>query len=96
MVEARKSKKKIVFMLNAPEAQNVALAGTFNDWNRSSHPMKRSRKGKKEEDYWQLRVSLEPGTYQYLFLVDGQWRNDSDSSDRVPNEFGTLSDLIRV
>ncbi|OPY76134.1 MAG: glycogen branching enzyme [Syntrophorhabdus sp. PtaU1.Bin153] len=96
MAQCKTTNKKITFTLNAPEAQSVALAGSFNDWDTSSHPMKRARKGKSNEGDWQIKISLEPGTYQYLFVVDGQWWNDPKASEQVPNEFGTLNDVFRL
>jgi 1,4-alpha-glucan branching enzyme len=96
MIEPQKPAKKIHFSLLAPEAQNVAIAGTFNNWNMSSHPMKRSRRKRTGDGEWQITVTLEPGAYQYLFVVDGQWRNDPSSFEQTPNDFGTYNDLVRV
>ncbi|WP_028893438.1 isoamylase early set domain-containing protein [Syntrophorhabdus aromaticivorans] len=96
MAQPKTTNKKITFTLNAPDAENVALAGTFNNWNTSSHPMKRARKGKNGQGDWQIKISLEPGTYQYLFVVDGQWWNDPGANEQMPNEFGTLNDVMHL
>ena len=96
MKEGRYEKKRIDFMLNAPEAKNVYLVGSFNDWNLSSHPMKRCRKLKDGGANWHLRVKLAPGEYQYRYVVDGDWRNDPSSREQVHNEFGSLNDIVHV
>ena len=36
-----KGKKGVTFMVWAPHAQSVHVTGSFNDWNETSHPMKR-------------------------------------------------------
>lgn len=96
MVNKKNGYKTITFRLNASDAQNVSVAGTFNDWNVNSHPMKRSGKGRSGYTHWQLSVRLLPGTYQYLFVVDGQWWNDPGSNQYMPNEFGSLNNVVEV
>jgi 1,4-alpha-glucan branching enzyme len=75
--------KKIDFELFAPEAQNVSLAGDFNDWDMSSHPL-----GKNSDGTWKVKIDLMPGKYEYRFLVDGEWMNDPNCTSFVPNPFG--------
>jgi len=76
--------KKVQFEFLAPEAQEVYLAGNFNNWDANAHPMKKDKKGT-----WKTAFSLKPGRYEYRFLVDGNWRNDPVCSCCVPNEFGS-------
>ncbi|HEV7397233.1 MAG TPA: M56 family metallopeptidase [Pyrinomonadaceae bacterium] len=52
------------------DAQNVAVAGTFNNWNQSQYMF--ARVG----DEWICRVNLPRGKYQYKFIVDGIWLVD--------------------
>ncbi|MVM33464.1 peptidase [Spirosoma sp. HMF4905] len=48
-----------------PQAKQVALAGSFNNWSQS--PL--VRKG----DSWVGDVDVEPGKVSYKFIVNGQW-----------------------
>jgi 1,4-alpha-glucan branching enzyme len=80
--------KKVGFEFLAPEAQEVALAGDFNDWDINSLPMKKTRKGN-----WKIRIALSPGKHEYLFWVDGFWQGDPKAEDRVPNPFGGWNSL---
>ncbi|MEN0003466.1 MAG: serine hydrolase [Bacteroidota bacterium] len=65
------------FELNSYQlASSVFLAGSFNDWNTLSHPCI-FKNGK-----WICRVQLEPGTYEYKFLVNGVWIPDPDNPER--------------
>lgn len=75
-------KKGVYFRLKAPEAREVALCGSFNDWDTRACLLKRDRKG-----VWRTRLSLAPGIYEYRFLVDGQWQNDPDA-EVTPNPYG--------
>jgi 1,4-alpha-glucan branching enzyme len=73
-----------------PDAKEVYLVGDFNEWNPTADRMSRWK------GTFRRRISLEPGEYQYKFLVDGQWHNDPTAAAQVPNEFGTLNSVIRV
>ncbi len=82
--------KKVPFEFLAPEAQEVYLAGGFNNWDNNAHPMKKDKKG-----LWKTSLSLKPGRYEYRFLVDGNWENDPSGCDCVPNEFGSQN-CVRI
>jgi len=88
---ATKKKPKLMkteFSLSAPQAKSVFIAGNFNQWNLSAHPLKRDKKG-----VWKISLPLGPGRYEYRFLVDGQWQNDPNCSSFIENPFGTLNCL---
>lgn len=82
---------KTEFNFSAPQALSVFLSGDFNQWNTSSHPLEKGKDGE-----WKTSVNLNPGTYQYRFLVDGEWQNDPGNSEHVANPFGTLNCLKTV
>jgi 1,4-alpha-glucan branching enzyme len=54
----------VVFSYVDSQAQKVCLAGSFNQWSAQAFCMK------KDKGLWTLSVSLSPGRYQYLFLID--------------------------
>lgn len=39
------SKERVTFKLYTPEAGKVSVAGSFNNWDIFSHPMKRNNNG---------------------------------------------------
>jgi 5'-AMP-activated protein kinase regulatory beta subunit len=84
-------KKKVVFQLLAPEAQKVLLAGSFNNWANGSIELKKDKKG-----LWKTTLSLEPGSYEYLFQVDGEWKKDPECTNVVSNPFGGENCVITV
>ena len=83
MPKPKSAKKKEAFSYSAPEAQSVSLVGSFNGWGQDPISLKRQKTGQ-----WQTTVALEPGAHEYRFLVDGEWRDDPESSTRVANPYG--------
>ena len=85
------SKKKIVFEYYAPLVRSVSVAGTFNDWDHESCPLKKDKSGK-----WKIEVALPPGRYEYRYLVDDVWGNDQRPVECVPNAFGSWNCVVTV
>lgn len=77
------AKKKESFTLFAPDAESVFLLGDFTQWEETPIALKKQKSGA-----WKASVSLEPGSYEYRFKVDGQWRDDPDCPVHRPNAFG--------
>lgn len=84
-------KRKHLFELNAPDATKVFLAGDFTEWQNYAIPMLAKNNGG-----WQAAVRLEPGTYNYRFIVDGQWMNDPTCGACAPNPFGSQNFVVQV
>jgi len=84
---------KVTFELVAGDAKEVTLLGDFNEWNASTHPMKRRKDGS-----FSLSISLKPGNeYKYRFFADGTtWLNDPEADKLVPNSFGTEDSVVTV
>jgi hypothetical protein len=76
------AKRRTYFKIKAPEAGNVRLAGTFNAWEPNARKLRMDDRG-----VWKTSMMLEPGVYEFRFVVDGEWSNDSDSPS-VPNPHG--------
>jgi len=80
-----------VFVLNAPEAQEVFVVGDFNGWNPEGYKMRRFKGG-----VFKKSVKLKPGRYEYLFLVDGQWWSDPANPCRCANPFGHENSVVEI
>ncbi|HPQ17691.1 MAG TPA: type I pullulanase, partial [bacterium] len=74
-----KAPVKKIFKVNAPDAKQVTIAGSFNDWNKDSLPMKRDNSG-----MWSIELELEPGSYEYKFIQDGDW-DKLNKDNRIVN-----------
>ena len=84
--------KPVALEYFAPEANTVAVAGEFNQWNTQTHMLRKSRAG-----WWKTSVKLAPGRYQYRFVVDGeQWSEDPENPIKQPNEFASFNSVLEV
>jgi peroxiredoxin len=70
-------------------ARTVHLAGTFNGWNNSSHPLT----GPDAEGCYQARVRLKRGTYQYKYVIDSDYWVPDPASPRL---IGVLHETLLV
>lgn len=87
---AQPVKEGVRFSIHAPDAKSVQVAGDFNDWNPSEGTMlDRDSRG-----VWSKVLPLQPGTYQYRFIVDGQWREDPHNPHKVETPYGVLNSII--
>ena len=82
--------KAVQLSYHAPDARQVFVAGTFNEWKPDVQPLRREKDG-----LWLTDLSLAPGTYEYLFVVDEQWVRDPRSAG-VPNPFGGENSVLVV
>ncbi len=85
--------KWIEFKLNAPQAQNVRLVGTFNRWDTTTV---RYRLTTDSQGVWRGSFPFKPGRYEYRFFVDGKWADDPNAKKIVPNEFGAKNAILEV
>lgn len=83
--------KEIEFSFFAPLANEVKIAGCFTEWTKKPIRLKSKKTGE-----WYAKVKLKPGTYEYRFLVDGQWENDQNAVQMAQNEFGTTNCILGV
>lgn len=84
--------RTVVMRFQAPHARVVAVAGDFNHWSVEKGLMK-----KESEGVWTLEVPLEPGTYQYMFVVDGElWVPDPNAELYRDDGFGNKNSVLRV
>ena len=84
-------RRKVTFLLRAPNAREVSLSGDFNNWDTGANPMKLDKDG-----LWKVNLIFPPGRYEFKFLVDGKWREGSKEEQTVPNCFGTLNNVLIV
>lgn len=79
------------FSLYAPDAHEVYVIGDFNNWRTDNLKAKKFKDGT-----WRKSVPIKPGTYHYLFLVDGQWWTDPANPNRMQNPFGSENSVLTV
>jgi len=88
---ARRTKKPVNLYCAAPAARSVYLAGDFNEWDPTSHPMRRSQDG-----CWFIEVQLHHGHHRYYFLVDGHPVLDPQAMGIARNDRNERVSLLAV
>jgi hypothetical protein len=80
------------FVLFAPEAQQVTLAGTFNRWDPAATPLVRTG----SPGVWAATLTLPAGQHQYAFVVDGaRWVADP-GAPAVDDGFGQRNSVLSL
>jgi hypothetical protein len=75
-----------------PGARTVQAAGDFNGWNPSRTPLEPTSNGA-----WTVTLPLEPGRYEYQFVVDGeQWIADPFAVEQSDDGFGSRNAVLDV
>ena len=81
----------VIFEVYAPSAKRVELVGTFSNWMQGEIALK----GPDAVGYWERRVELPAGQYEYLFLVDGaKLVKDQKGGPHRPDGFGHENSLL--
>lgn len=83
--------QEVEFELDAPMAGEVCLAGEFNEWSPTADPMEKGADG-----IWRITLSLKPGRYEYKFVVDGDYIEDPNNPDTVPDPFSGQNSVLTV
>ena len=85
-----RQKGTIRFSISPGDAgKKIALAGSFNNWVPKA--MRKQKDGS-----FACTVELSPGTYEYKFVVDGQWVVDPDTNAWAMNNYGTFNSVAQV
>jgi len=76
----------VTFVVAIPEANSVEVVGDFTSWQPQS--MTRDENG-----VWTLAFDLDPGRYEYAFVIDGQdnWKTDPLADEYVKSYNSTNS-----
>lgn len=83
----------VPFVLYAPDARSVALAGDFNDWDTAATPLRPTG----SPGAWVVTVPLLPGRYKYAFVIDGtRWLPDPGAPRAPDDDFGTPNSVLTV
>jgi chromosome partitioning protein len=87
--------REVVVRFRDPGASDVRIAGDFNGWV----PDKGVRSLIESDGpvrVWTKILQLPPGTYQYRYVVDGEWREDPENPEIVSGPVGGRSSVLVV
>ena len=82
----------VQFILEAPEAASVAVAGDFDGWT-GSHVLS----DPDGDGVWSGRVPVKPGVHAYMFLLDGStWMTDPRAERYAEDGFGNRNAILAI
>jgi hypothetical protein len=75
------------------KAHTVAIAGDFNNWN----PRANILEDPEGDGIWTGTLKLEPGRYEYMFVLDGEeWFPDPNALRYVKDGFGNKNAILEI
>jgi len=80
------------FVLYAPGARHVAVAGTFNQWDLNAAPLARAG----SSGVWTTTLALPVGQHQYAFVVDGERWVADPAAPAIDDGFGRRNSMVAV
>jgi hypothetical protein len=79
--------------INDNKAHTVAIAGDFNGWN----PQANILEDPEGDGIWTGTLKLEPGKYEYMFVLDGEkWFPDPNALRYVKDGFGNRNAILEI
>jgi chromosome partitioning protein len=87
--------REVVIEYRDPGAADVRIAGDFNGWVPDRDVLSSTHQ-EGETRVWRKVLRLAPGTYEYRYVVDGEWREDPANPDRMPTAMGPPNSLLVV
>lgn len=83
---------KVTFTVEATDADKVSVCGDFNNWDQSKHELKKLKNGNFKGT---IDLDIE-NTYEFKYLVDGNWVNEEQADSYKFNEFGGENSVLEV
>ncbi len=82
----------VQFVMEAPSARTVAVAGDFNDWG-GEHELS----DPDGDGVWTGRVAVQPGIHEYMFVIDGaEWVTPPGAEGYRDDGFGSRNAVVTV
>lgn len=82
----------VEFVMEAPEASSVAVAGDFNGWEPRHQLTDPDGDG-----VWSGRVPLQPGVHEYMFVIDdSRWVTDPNAQRYSDDGFGHRNAVLAI
>jgi hypothetical protein len=78
------------FVLYAPGAKRVTVAGTFNHWDQNAAPLTAAG----ADGVWVATLELPIGQHQYAFVIDGQRWVADPAAPGVDDGFGRRNSIV--
>jgi chromosome partitioning protein len=87
--------REVVVHYRDPSASEVRIAGDFNGWI-PDKGVESLVAGEGPARVWTKILHLAPGTYQYRYVVDGEWREDPENPRAISGPVGGRNSVLVV
>ena len=75
---------------DASQVRSIAVVGDFNDWD----PTRNLLADENNDDIWTITLKLEPGRYEYMFILMAKWVPDPSAYRYVSDGFGNKNAVL--
>jgi len=88
--KSEKIKHKITFNPEGKIYKKVQIKGEMNAWNPNNTNLIF------KNGIWETEFKIEPGTYQYLFVINGREKLDPANPEKISNGMGGFNSVLKV
>jgi hypothetical protein len=88
---SQNSKIEVKFEFQSATAKEVLVTGSFIGWSPQGEKLQKG-----DGDLWSVLLKIEPGYYQYKFIVDGNWIPDPKNDWKINDGGDNFNSLIKV
>ena len=88
----RPTRKGLLFVQPINGIRQMHIAGEFNEWSVTQHPMARNE----QLGVWHAVLPINPGRYRYRLVADGVWMRDPYNIESEMNPYGELDSVVEV
>lgn len=83
----------VKFTFTVPGARSVTVAGSFNSWSLTAHPMQPAG----NDSTWSAEIALPAGEHTFMYVIDGRrWMTPPVADEFVDDGFGQTNGVIVV
>ena len=93
--EVEQANREIVIQFRNRDATDVRIAGDFNGWV-PDKDIRSTVETEGPQRIWTKILTLPPGTYEYRYVVDGEWCEDPENPLGVPGPVGGRNSVLVV
>ncbi len=90
-ITPKTKRRRITFNVTARPGSTVYVAGSFSNWTPD-----KQLKAKADGSRYTGSILLEPGQYEYKFVIDDVWCIDPENTEFVRNDYGSLNSVLTV
>lgn len=87
---------EVTFSYPVGGASEILVSGEFNGWAGNAADGAYVMLDEDADGIAEVTKVLEPGTYQYKFIVDGAWVQDPNNPNLVDDTFGGFNNVLEV